>query len=133
MGMVDNSEQGGLQDENAYPRRGAADRPYAGGGGRRLRPVRRQGARSARQGRLSELVQPGGAGEAPAWRGDAALVLLFRGGKGLRGGRRGGQFLRHRGLGIRLDPDVKPAAGNRRPAQERAETGRASGREGAAT
>ena len=67
-----------------------------------------------------ELVQPGGAGEVPARRGDAALVLLFRGGKGLRGGRRGRQFLRDRGLGIRLDPDVEPAPGNRRLAQERA-------------
>ena len=65
-------------------------------------------------------MQPGGAGEVPARRGDAALVLLFRGGKGLRGGRRGRQFLRDRGLGIRLDPDVEPAPGNRRLAQERA-------------
>ena len=56
-------------------------------------------------------MQPGGAGEVPARRGDAALVLLLRGAEGLRGSGRRGQFLRDRRLGLRVDPDVNPLQG----------------------
>src|SRR5439155_16274178 len=102
-----------VTDENAYPPRTAVDRPFVGRGGRRPCPV----GRSARQGRVPELVQSSGAGEIPARRGDAALVLLLRGAEGLRGSGRRGQFLRDRRLGVRLDPHAEPDPGNRRLAE----------------
>src|SRR6266480_6912797 len=66
-----------------------------------LRPARRPCpvCRSRRQGRLSQLVQPGGAGEAPARHRHAAFVLLLGDAAGVRGGGRGGPVLRDRGVG----------------------------------
>jgi len=50
---------------------------------------------------------PAVTGEAPARHRHVALVLLFRGAAGLRGGGRGGPLLHNRCLGLRLHPDAE--------------------------
>jgi len=84
----------------------------------RVRGRRLASRESARKGRVCQLVQPR-VQKVPARRGDAALVLYSARKKPSRRSPRRTIPVPSR-PGIRFDPDVKPAPGNRRPRQERA-------------